>query len=61
MQNEELMTSREVCEYCSFSNSILNRLDRQGLLVPVRRLPGSGKRFYRQSDVDAYLQSRRSV
>lgn len=61
MQNEDMMTSREVCEYCNFSSSILNRLERQKLLLPARRLPDSGKRFYRREDVDAYMQSRMSI
>lgn len=56
MYNRDLMTSREVCEYCEFSPSILNRLEKQGLLLPVKKLPASGKRFYCLSDVDAYMK-----
>ena len=60
MGEEVLMTSREVCRYCGFSKSVLGRLDRQELLVPARRLPASGRRLYRESEVVAYMDKLKS-
>ena len=60
MGEEVLMTSREVCRYCRFSKSVLGRLDRQELLVPARRLPASGRRLYRESEVAAYMDKLKS-
>ena len=57
MRNSEFITSSEVCEYCCFSLSVLNRLGDQGILVPARVLPGSGKRLYALEDVKFYMAS----
>lgn len=57
MWNSEFITSSEVCEYCCFSLSVLNRLGDQGILVPARVLPGSGKRLYALEDVKSYMAS----
>lgn len=60
-QDEELMTSRQVCEYCCFSKSVLNRLEEQGLLVPVKVFPENNKRLYSLEDVKSYLDSIKRV
>lgn len=54
---QEFMTSREVCNYCNFSMSLLNSLDKKGILKPRRRLPVTNRRLYVQADVDAFLKS----
>lgn len=60
-QGEELMTSGQVCEYCCFSKSVLNRLENQGLLVPAKVLPGNKKRLYSLADVKSYMDSIKRV
>lgn len=61
VEEEELMTSSEVCEYCCFSKSVLNRLGVQGLLVPAKVLPGNKKRLYSLVDVKSYMDSIKRV
>lgn len=51
------MTSTEVCRYMNCSVTVLNRLEREGLLKPRRQLPLNRKRLYVKKDVDAYLNS----
>ncbi len=60
-QGEELMTSGQVCEYCCFSKSVLNRLEDHGLLVPAKVLPGNKKRLYSLADVKSYMDSIKRV
>ena len=55
--NENLMTSREVCKYCGFSISVLNKLESDGILKPKRKLPCSNRRLYSKDDVEAFLKS----
>lgn len=51
------LSSIEVCRYCGFSVSVLNRLASEKKLMPVRKLPTNGRRLYRQEDVDNYLNT----
>lgn len=60
MSNEVFMTSSEVCRYCAFSRTVLNRLEKQKLLVPARCLPTSRKRLYLRSDVAVYMEGLKS-
>lgn len=57
VDNEDFMTSREVCRYCGFSMSVLNSLESAGTLAPKRRLPVSRRRMYSREDVDNFLVS----
>lgn len=59
MQGGDFMSSGDVCDYCQFSYSVLNRLQTQGVLTPVRVLPASKKRFFLRSDVKAYMNNLR--
>lgn len=59
MQVEDFMSSGDVCDYCQFSPSVLNRLQAQGDLTPARVLPVSKKRFFLRSDVEAYMNNLR--
>jgi excisionase family DNA binding protein len=52
-----LLTARETVEYLSISLSTLNRMERQGLLVPFRT-PG-GHRRYAKAMLDDYLETTR--
>lgn len=56
MTRNNYLTSREVCQMCQFSTSVLNNLETTGELKPRRRLPTTGKRLYFIEDVKAYLQ-----
>lgn len=51
------MTSREVCKYCQFSMSVLNSLEKSGVLKPKRKLPINKRRLYNKEDVDKFLDS----
>lgn len=57
MTGRSFMTSREVCNYMDCSIAVLNRLDKDGILKPARRLPLNNRRLYRQEDVDDYIES----
>lgn len=57
---KKFMTSTEVCKYLDCSVSVLDRLERKGLLKPVRKLPTNKRRLYLQEDVDAYFDSIKS-
>lgn len=50
------MTSTEVCKYCQFSMSVLNKLEVEGSLKPKRKLPINHKRLYEKEDVDKFLE-----
>ncbi len=52
---EKFMTSKEVCRYCGFSVILLNRLEKDGILKPRRRLPTNGRWLYSKADVDDFL------
>lgn len=52
-----LFTAREAVEYLGISLSTLNRIERQGLLVPFRT-PGRHRR-YDLDMLDTYLESTR--
>ncbi len=52
-----LLTARETVEYLSISLSTLNRMEKQGLLVPFRT-PG-GHRRYAKAMLDDYLETTR--
>jgi excisionase family DNA binding protein len=52
-----LLTAKEAVEYLGISLSTLNRIERQGLLIPFRT-PG-GHRRYDQDMLDEYLESTR--
>jgi excisionase family DNA binding protein len=56
-QRGPLLTAREAIDYLSISLSTLNRMERQGLLVPFRT-PG-GHRRYDRAMLDAYLETTR--
>lgn len=55
--NNDFMTSSDVCKYCNFSMSVLNNLDKRGILKPQRRLLTNRKRLYLKEDVDKFLKS----
>jgi hypothetical protein len=52
-----LFNARDAVEYLGISLSTLNRIEREGLLVPFRT-PG-GHRRYRQQMLDEYLEGTR--
>lgn len=52
--SENLVTSTEVCKYLDFSMTYLNSLEKSKELVPKRKLPTNGKRYYDWNDVLAY-------
>lgn len=56
-QRGSLLTARETVEYLSISLSTLNRMEKQGLLIPFRT-PG-GHRRYDRAMLDAYLETTR--
>ncbi|GMR09988.1 MAG: hypothetical protein BMS9Abin28_0809 [Anaerolineae bacterium] len=52
-----LLTARDAVEFLGISLSTLNRIEKQGLLVPFRT-PG-GHRRYAQAMLDEYLEATR--
>ena len=52
-----LLTARETVDYLSISLSTLNRMEKQGLLIPFRT-PG-GHRRYDRAMLDEYLETTR--
>jgi len=54
-----LLTARDAVEYLGVSLSTLNRIEKQGLLVPFRT-PG-GHRRYAQRMLDEYLEATRRM
>ncbi len=54
-----LLTAREAVEFLGISLSTLNRIEKQGLLVPFRT-PG-GHRRYAQDMLNEYLETTRRV
>jgi DNA-binding transcriptional MerR regulator len=60
MEDNEFMTSKDVCRYCGFSLNLLRRLEREGKLKPVRILPGSKRKLYKLEDVETYLDTIRT-
>ena len=54
-----LLTARDAVEYLGVSLSTLNRIEKQGLLVPFRT-PG-GHRRYAQNMLDEYLEATRRL
>jgi DNA-binding transcriptional MerR regulator len=55
-EDEIYMTSKETAKYMGVSVSMVNSLEEKGELVPRRKLPTNNRRFYAQSDVDAFLE-----
>jgi len=51
------LSSLEVCELLQVDLSVLNRLEKEGILLPKRRLPYNGKRLYEKREVEEYLKS----
>lgn len=58
-QRSRLLTARDVVDYLGISLSTLNRIEKQGLLVPFRT-PG-GHRRYAQRMLDEYLEQTRKI
>lgn len=56
-QDEEFMSSTDVCRYCGFSPGMLNSLEKSGDLKPRRKLPFGNKRLYARSEVDDFLRT----
>ena len=54
-----ILNARDAVEYLGISLSTLNRIEKQGLLVPFRT-PG-GHRRYAQKMLDEYLESSRRM
>ena len=54
-----LLTAKDAVEYLGISLSTLNRIEKQGLLVPFRT-PG-GHRRYAQRMLDEYLEATRRM
>ena len=54
-----ILNARDAVEYLGISLSTLNRIEKQGLLVPFRT-PG-GHRRYAQKMLDAYLEASRRL
>ena len=54
-----ILNARDAVEYLGISLSTLNRIEKQGLLVPFRT-PG-GHRRYAQKMLDEYLESSRRL
>jgi len=54
-----LLTARDAVEFLGISLSTLNRIEKQGLLVPFRT-PG-GHRRYAQDMLNEYLETTRRV
>jgi len=52
-----LLTARETVDYLNISLSTLNRMEKQGLLIPFRT-PG-GHRRYDKAMLDEYLETTR--
>lgn len=55
--DKKFMTSRDVCQYCNFSVSVLNKLEKDGILKPKRKLSVNHRRLYKKEDVDKFLDS----
>lgn len=55
--NDTFMTSLEICRLLQIDISVLNRLEKEGILLPKHKLPLNGKRLYAKKDVDVYLRS----
>ncbi|MCM1237210.1 MAG: hypothetical protein NC489_44650 [Ruminococcus flavefaciens] len=51
------MTSLEVCRLLQIDISVLNRLEKEAILLPKRKLPYNGKRLYDKKDVIEYFQN----
>ena len=51
------LSSLEICRLLQIDLSVLNRLEKEGILLPKRKLPLNGKRLYAKEDVDEYLRS----
>ena len=57
MENENFLTSRQVCRYLGISVTLLNGLEKSGHLLPVRKMPLSNKRLYSAEDVAKFKES----
>ena len=57
MDNEDFLTSRQVCRYLGISVTLLNGLEKSGHLLPVRKMPLSNKRLYSAEDVRKFKES----
>jgi excisionase family DNA binding protein len=51
--NNELMTIRDIVRYTSFSDATIRRYIRRGKLKPFKE---DGKKLFRRTDVDKWLQ-----
>lgn len=54
-QGQFFLSSAEVRNRLSISYEALEELDKQGVLVPCRRLPLSHKRLYYASDIEKFI------
>lgn len=57
MNNDEFITSGNVCNYLGISITLLNSLERSGHLVPARKMPLNNKRLYNVEDVVKFKES----
>lgn len=58
---DTFLSSLEVCSLLQINVSVLDRLEKEGILLPKRKLPLNGKRLYDKKDVKAYLRSIQNV
>lgn len=56
----EFMTSAEVCKYTGLGIAIINRADKEGDLKPSRKLATNHRRLYTKENVDAFLDKLRT-
>lgn len=54
-QEQVFLSRADVHKKLSLSYETLEKLDRQGLLCPCRKLPLNNKRLYSQSDIDKFI------
>lgn len=54
-QEQAFLSRADVHKKLSLSYETLEKLDRQGLLCPCRKLPLNNKRLYSQSDIDKFI------
>lgn len=57
MDNENFLTTYDVCNYLGISVTLLNSLEKKGNLLPARKLPMSNKRLYKAEDVMKFKES----
>lgn len=57
---DTFLSSLDICRLLEIDLSVLNRLEKEGILLPKYKLPLNGKRLYAKKDVDEYLRSIRT-